>query len=115
MKAVRKAIPTIRKLIQLRGDDEHYSTVFCYLILNIIIKDIASEAHKRYLAKIAFFTYSHPLDLLEIMEKRLDSTFSNVEEEVFLRMELERVSVNKCYNPNNILLDRDLVDKVKEK
>lgn len=77
--------------------------------MNIIIKDISAEAHKRYLAKIAFFTYEHPLDFLDIMEKRLESTFSNAEEEVFLKKELERVSVNKCYNPDNILLDRDIV------
>lgn len=71
-----KAIPKIRKLIELRGDQENYSAVFCYLILDIIITDIPTESHKRDLAKIAFYTYSKPLELLDIIEKRLTSVFS---------------------------------------
>jgi len=42
LKAVCKAIPIIRKLINLRSDQEHYCAVFCFLILNIIIKDIST-------------------------------------------------------------------------
>jgi len=33
---IRHAIPLIRKLIELYGDQENYSIVFCFIILNII-------------------------------------------------------------------------------
>lgn len=79
LKDVKKAIPYIRKLIQLRGDSENYSVVFCYLILDIIMGEIATEIHKRTFAMIAFHTYSKPLELLDIIERRLNSVFSTTE------------------------------------
>ena len=115
LKDVKKAIPYIRKLIALRGNSENYCVVFCYLILDIIINEIATETHKRDFAKIAFHTYSKPLELLDIIENRLNSTFSTDEEEVFFRTSLEKVKGIKIYNPENLLLDQDIISKVKEK
>lgn len=67
LKDVKKAIPYIRTLIKLRENEENYSIVFCYLILNIIIVHIPSESHKKDFVKIAFHTFNHPLELLDII------------------------------------------------
>jgi hypothetical protein len=101
LQEVSKAIPKIRTLLKLRGNTENYAVVFCYLILNIIIRDIQTASHKRNLAKIAFYTYSRPLELLDIIEARLKATLSKGEDDVFFERELKRVKSFKCYNPDN--------------
>lgn len=114
-KEVRKAIPLIRTLIIIRGENENYSAVFCYLILNIIISQINTETHKRDLTKIAFYTYKKPLELLEIIEGRLNAVFDIEEEGAYFREKLEKVRLeNHCYALDNLLLDEDIINKVKE-
>jgi hypothetical protein len=45
----------------------------------------------------------------------LNSTFSTDEEEVFFRTSLKKVKDIQIYNPENLLLDQDIISKVKEK
>lgn len=81
--------------------------MFCYIILNLIMAEI-SENHKRDMAKIAFYTFNHPLQLLQIIEQLITNKFSNDEEAVFIHQQLESLRPNKCYNKNNILLDPEI-------
>lgn len=64
-----------------------------------------SEVHKQGLLRIAFYTFNNPHILLNIVEKRLNSKFSNNEEEEFLESELENVKILKCYRKSNVLFD----------
>ena len=72
--------------------------------MDIIVIDIPDN-HRKDLAKIAFYTFSHPLEMVEAIERRINNTMSNDEEQEFLNEELEKVRHRKCYDPNNILLD----------
>ncbi len=64
MKNVREAISIMKKSFELRGHHESLSVVFCFLILDIIIADIPDN-HRKDLAKIAFYSFSNPLELVE--------------------------------------------------
>jgi hypothetical protein len=37
---IRIVVPKIRALIELYGEEENYSIVFCYIVLNILMRDV---------------------------------------------------------------------------
>jgi hypothetical protein len=75
---IREAIPMIKKLVELYGDQENYSVIFCFLVVFAILNEMP-DVHKKILMKISFFTFNDPLDLLEIIEKRINAKLSNEE------------------------------------
>jgi hypothetical protein len=56
--------------------------------------------------KIAFYSFNNPLQLLGIIEKRIDNKFSNDEEDAFINEQLDSLAGNKCYNKNNFLIEK---------
>jgi hypothetical protein len=63
---IKESIPMIKNLLELYGDKENYGIVFCYQVLSIILNEM-SDFHKKGLLKIAFYTFTTPLKLLEIV------------------------------------------------
>lgn len=55
--------------------------------------------------KISFYTFNHPLLLLDIIEARINIKLSNEEELAFLQAELDKVKHKPCFNFNNLLID----------
>jgi hypothetical protein len=84
------------------------------MILNLIMAEI-SENHKKDMAKIAFYTFNHPLKLLNIIEQLISNKFSNDEEALFIRQQLESLRPNRCYNRHNFLLDVEISTMLNEK
>jgi hypothetical protein len=114
LREVHEAIRMLKRSVEQRGDRENFAAVYCFLVLDIIIADL-SDSHRRDLAKIVFYTFSHPLKLIDVIERRLSRPFSNEEEQAFLTEELDRVKSLKCYDPNNLLFDGELMAKLREK
>ena len=81
--------------------------MFCYLILSVILNEMA-EVHRKGLLKIAFFTFNRPHLLLDVIERRLQAKLSNDEEQAFLEYELAGVVEFGCFNPDNPLLDDEV-------
>lgn len=63
------------------------------------------DVHKKLLMRISFYTFNHPLQLLDIIEARINVKLSNEEELAFLQGELEKVKHNPCFNFNSQLID----------
>lgn len=63
---IRDAIPMIRKLVELYGEQENYSIIFAYLILFAILNEMP-DVHKKLLMRISFYTFNHPLQLLDLI------------------------------------------------
>lgn len=91
----------IRKLIDIHGNNENYAVVFCFLILSAILNEMP-DVHRKGLLRIAFYTFTRPLLLLDVVERRLNAKMSNEEEEAFLGAELEGVrSGGYCFQADN--------------
>lgn len=108
---IRDAIPMIRKLVELYGLQENYSIIFAYFVLFAILNEMP-DVHKKLLMRISFYTFNHPLQLLDIIEARINVKLSNEEELAFLQGELEKVKHNPCFNFNSLLIDPEIKAKL---
>ena len=110
---IRDAIPMIRKLVELYGQQENYSIIFAYFVLFAILGEMP-DVHKKLLMRISFYTFNHPLLLLDIIEARINVKLSNEEELAFLQAELDKVKHHPCFNCNSLLVDPEIKAKLSE-
>ena len=110
---IRDAIPMIRKLVELYGQQENYSIIFAYFVLFAILGEMP-DVHKKLLMRISFYTFNHPLLLLDIIEARINVKLSNEEELAFLQAELEKVKHHPCFSCNSLLVDPEIKAKLSE-
>jgi hypothetical protein len=55
------------------------------------------------------------MQLLDIIQERIENKFSNNEEEVFINKQLQLVGQNRCYSKDNFLLEGQFLEKIMEK